>query len=585
MANTTILSQLQALKGRFDAASRDARKAVLAAATGESSDDPKLLRAYHDALLFMAAYPDDAETLQCVESELRRIAQCARAIADRSRAARRSLEGSGIAGTSSVTAFTLRIARWLNDRLGDGVTIDWSDDEAAARLETALPRLTVSTERDGLRNDGYDTQAWVGLARGGKGHSDLAWLLDRVEANFGGDAEREAFYDSLDLPLRWQNDRFELSRTGARFPNRPIDYQTDALIRGVDARQIIRQPVRETKPLSAANAKTVLDAARATLCVRLRETDPVTYANLSEITLLELDRGIDVALIGMTPDQRLPIESYFGYVAARNRVPMAYGGGWVLGDRCEIGVNIFDEYRGGESAHLFSTILRAYHQYYRVTRFFVDPYQFGAGNPEAIASGAFWFYHRLGFRPVQPAISRLADEEAGKISAYRSYRSPPATLRRLAKSNICLDVERDDGIDVAPVAGEFDLAKLGTVVTGWIGDRFGGDIRAARKWAVARAIRVTEFKNLKSLAPAEQVAFGDLAMLIGPLSEIEQWSASDRRSLGRLMQSKGGVRERDYARRVQSHPRFLPALASLAKWHGALCSGLKNSGQFSADSQ
>lgn len=565
MANTTILSQLHALKGRFDAASRDARKAILSTAGGASPEDPKMLRAYHDALLFMAAYPDDAEVLQCVEAELRRIGPCARMMADRGPAARRAFEGSGIAGTSSVTAFTLRIARWLNDRLGDGVTIDWSDDEATARLEAALPRLTISTERDGLRNDAFDTQAWVGLARGAKSRSDLAWLLDRVQAMIDGDAEREALYDSLDLPLCWQNDRFELSRTGARFPNRPLDYQTDALIRGVDAREIIRQPVRETKPLSAANAKTVLDAARATLCVRLRETDPVTYANLSEITLLRLDRGIDVALIGMTPDQRLPIESYFGYVAARNRVPMAYGGGWVLGNRCEIGVNIFDEYRGGESAHLFSTILRAYHQHYHVTRFFVDPYQFGAGNPEAIASGAFWFYHRLGFRPVQPVISRLADEEAAKISADRSYRSPPATLRRLSKSNIYLDVEQDDGMGDGPVAGEFDLAKLGTVVTGWIGDRFGGDLRAARRWAVARAIRVTEFKNLKSLSPAEQVAFGDYAMLIGPLSEIEQWSASERRDLGRLMESKGGVRERDYARRVQAHPRFLPALASLAK--------------------
>ncbi|MFO1316643.1 MAG: hypothetical protein U1F58_13655 [Burkholderiales bacterium] len=53
-------------------------------------------------------------------------------------------------------------------------------------------------------------------------------------------------------------------------------------------------------------------------------------------------------------------------------------------------------------------ILRAFHTLYGSGRFVVNPYQFGAGNAEAIASGAFWFYYRLGFRPAHALTRALA---------------------------------------------------------------------------------------------------------------------------------------------------------------------------------
>ena len=35
-------------------------------------------------------------------------------------------------------------------------------------------------------------------------------------------------------------------------------------------------------------------------------------------------------------------------------------------------------------------------------RFVVEPSQFGGTNKEGLLSGAFWFYYRLGFRPIDP---------------------------------------------------------------------------------------------------------------------------------------------------------------------------------------
>ena len=57
----------------------------------------------------------------------------------------------------------------------------------------------------------------------------------------------------------------------------------------------------------------------------LGETDPITYANPREVTLVRLERGIDIALFGSVPERRLPIESFFGFVIAKNRVPIGYG--------------------------------------------------------------------------------------------------------------------------------------------------------------------------------------------------------------------------------------------------------------------
>jgi len=75
------------------------------------------------------------------------------------------------------------------------------------------------------------------------------------------------------------------------------------------------------------------------------------------------------------------------------------------------------------------TCLRRSRGPFRNPIFTIDPYQLGLGNDEAIESGAFWFYRKLGFRPMDPAIERLARAEE-----KRGRRSSAATLRKLAAS-------------------------------------------------------------------------------------------------------------------------------------------------------
>ena len=81
------------------------------------------------------------------------------------------------------------------------------------------------------------------------------------------------------------------------------------------------------------------------------------------------------------------------------------------------------------------------HHFARVTSFSLDPYQIGFENEEGIESGAFWFYRKLGFRPTQPDALQLALKEEEKIRTRKKYRTPSATLRKLARSPMIFELD------------------------------------------------------------------------------------------------------------------------------------------------
>ena len=116
------------------------------------------------------------------------------------------------------------------------------------------------------------------------------------------------------------------------------------------------------------------------------------------------------------------LDSTLATSCSKNRVPIAYGGGWPFLGTCKIGISIFAPFRGGESAFLMVSVLRVYAQLFAVERFVVEPYQFGAGNREGLESGAFWFYFRLGFRPVEPKLHAVALDEFEQMRRKPGYR-------------------------------------------------------------------------------------------------------------------------------------------------------------------
>jgi hypothetical protein len=258
-------------------------------------------------------------------------------------------------------------------------------------------------------------------------------------------------------------------------------------------------------------------------------------------------------LFGLLPAHRLPLDCYYGFVLAKNRVPIAYGGGWMFGERCEIGINVFDTFRGGASALIFGQLLRLYHQHFGVTRFTVEPYQFGASNPEAIRSAALWFYYRFGFRPQDATLAAVAAREWQRLHATPGHRTSPRVLQRLTASFLELDL--------APHADQprYEPAALSLALTAWIGHRFAGERPAARSWAgryVRHALGVSADVRWPQ---AERRAFDDLAPLVAPLPDLADWAPVEKRALVRLLRSKGGAQERRFAQELTRHHRLRAA--------------------------
>jgi hypothetical protein len=156
-----------------------------------------------------------------------------------------------------------------------------------------------------------------------------------------------------------------------------------------------------------------------------------------------LERGISVALFGISEGRQLPLESYVGYTLFKNGIPAAYGGSWIFGRSAEFGLNVFDSFRGGESGYILCQLLRVYKMVFGLYEIEVDAYQFGRDNEDGIQSGAFWFYYRYGFRPMQAALRNLASSESKKIQSTPGYRSKRETLLRFTESNVSIRFEEE----------------------------------------------------------------------------------------------------------------------------------------------
>ena len=148
-----------------------ARKLILAAAL-----KPLRLRrvpdlaAFHDQLLFLCAFADDARVRGAATRALERIAARVRGLPSVARAV---LADSGIAGSVSRHSFEALIAAWLVARFAADVDIGWQNDHDSSGLDFLLAFLARRAEQDGLESP-LLTTAWLRAAHGADGGTDLA---------------------------------------------------------------------------------------------------------------------------------------------------------------------------------------------------------------------------------------------------------------------------------------------------------------------------------------------------------------------------------------------------------------------------
>ncbi|HQF28709.1 MAG TPA: hypothetical protein PLD36_08845, partial [Bacteroidia bacterium] len=225
-----------------------------------------------------------------------------------------------------------------------------------------------------------------------------------------------------------------------------------SILKKFDFNSLINSPIPVQTELTVENKTSLINVIENSLTILGRETDPITYMDSRSLRYFELDHGISVAIYGMTAERQLPLESYVGYTLFKNGLPSAYGGAWIFGEAAYFGINIFESFRGGESGFVLCQLLRVYRQAFKVNYIEVEPYQYGLNNPEGIQSGAFWFYYRFGFRPVDKSLAALAAKETIKLSKVKWYRSSEKTLLRFTESNIALNFHKNIPVKVQDVA-------------------------------------------------------------------------------------------------------------------------------------
>ena len=551
------VEELRIVARRFTREGAIAKSTLLRACRAATIEDPRVLVSYHDCLLFLMAYPQTPGLRASVEQELARVAAEARRLAQRGERDRWALEDSGVAWSETSPAFSYSIAPWLVDRYpGQAEIASFADGGQPLRavLQLCLPAL-----EEGTLSQDRPPGELLDLLAGDFPGSRLEWLLDQLARAPCGEEIREHLFESLRVFVRVRPMDGPLARTFARGLRRDPFYHRGSLQRAVHPQAVIAHPLPPPRKLSAGDRRHVVDTARALLAGLGRETETTRWCLPRDVEYFDLDRGLSIALFPMPPGRRLPIDTHVGFMLFKNTIPIAYGGGWPFLGLCRIGIHIFEAYRGGESAQAMCQVMRVYHHRFGALRFLAETSQFGEGEPEGLTSGAFWFYHRVGFRPVDRQLRKLVEVELGRLRADESHRTPIRVLRRLARSNIELVLPGGES-----PAARCDPADLSLAVTRWIGMRFGGDRSAAEREALTSVSKALGVAGMERWPEPEQRSYRSLCLLLAMVPGLDRWPAADRRKAIAVMRAKGAPKEDVYFDLMRSHRAFITSMVQVA---------------------
>jgi hypothetical protein len=328
----------------------------------------------------------------------------------------------------------------LAERWPGALHVDWDNLEDADGVASLLKLLMPRVESPALEELPLTARQWVRhLKRDDEG--DGTFLVRRFAEASMDERWREDVFDSLDVPFVLAPARGTPSRTTSFIAGLPLCWQIHARSTArPDLKREIERPPKRMRHVNHKRGAELVDAARVAMLTRERDLEQIAYAYPGDAWILEDEDGLCFVALGKVPERRFVLEATYVYLVVKNGVPVGYLQGSGLGGWAEINYNIFPPWRGRDAAALYARSLAVIHAFQHVSTFIVDPYQLGADNEEAIESGAWWFYYKLGFRPRDREARALALREQERVTKRASYRSSPSTLRELALSPMVLQL-------------------------------------------------------------------------------------------------------------------------------------------------
>jgi hypothetical protein len=355
----------------------------------------------------------------------------------------------------------------------------------------------------------------------------------------------------MGLPLTFEIGR-RVSRSCQRTAIRGLFCHTEPLIarRDVTLARELAAPPLAVKRLAPATARKMIELILDTSAMRFRELYGFSHPDDTRVFSADAGRGVEIVFFGLAPGWRLPLRAYHAGMFFKNGVPAGYVETLSLFNRAEVGFNLYYTFRDGESAWLYAQLLHLFHQALGVNCFSVDPYQIGDENPEAIDSGAFWFYRKLGFRPVDAQLAALALREEERIAHTPGYRSSRRTLQRLAKGYVLFE---GPGAE----AGQWDsfsIRNVGIEATRALAARFGSNTERMRHAASRFAARHFGVESTCGLA-----------LVLSGVPSVEGWSPGEKKAVAEILRAKEHFSEARYLRLLQRHARLRAVLLTLGR--------------------
>ncbi|MBL0330779.1 MAG: hypothetical protein IPP64_15560 [Bacteroidetes bacterium] len=478
----STLKKLKTVINKFDSESLTLQQQALSELSGSKLQVNKALLDYHECLLFMCSHPNNKQILEVVEKELSRITLF---LKKSSKTAASFFENEGLPYSHTVTRFTPDFLKWLSTHSDVSLQFSAFSDPTLTLnevLNLTLPSALKSHTTAGL--EGEELLEVLGVSP----KEYLFYLVNQIERLNEHPLIKDFLFERLEVYVKLIPKNASFSRTYNRTKIKQPFFH-DSLLKKFDHEALLNAKLPADRMMDVKERAALIDVLKNAMALTARETDPTTFIEPSSLKVFDLERGMSVCIYGMVPDRQLPFESYVGFTLLKNGFPCSYGGAWVFGKGANFGMNILESFRGGESGYVMCQLLRVYKQAFNLSYFEIEAYQFGLDNPDGITSGAFWFYYRYGFRPLDKNLLKLSNSEFSKIQTKKNYRSTEKVLLKFTESNVALNMEKKTPVRVVDITEKIRVM---------INKRYKNDATLAEKKSVELFLEKTKQSLPKS---------------------------------------------------------------------------------------